>query len=141
MRAGLRGESAVAISMVRHSRSFPASKEALHDGFWPESDRQERELEPSRDAPTPDRATEAGDGASPREGRRAHLSEIASQGGRAVVRKYGADYMSMLGRRGARSVVAKYGAGYYSRIGARNRGVKKRRRRGNDSSAGSGNRV
>jgi hypothetical protein len=62
-------------------------------------------------------------------GRRgAHLPAIASQGGRAVVEKYGSSHMSEIGRRGAQSVVQKYGPEFFSRIGARNKGVKKRRR-------------
>ena len=41
-------------------------------------------------------------------GRRgAHLPAIASQGGRAVVEKYGSSHMSAIGRRGAQSVVEK----------------------------------
>jgi len=61
-------------------------------------------------------------------GRGAHLPGIASQGGRAVVEKYGAEYMAQIGKRGAKSVAEKYGPGFYAEMGARNRGVKKRRR-------------
>ncbi len=63
------------------------------------------------------------------EGRRgAHLPEIASQGGRAVVEKYGREHMASIGRKGSRAVVKKYGLRFYSEIAARNKGVKKGRR-------------
>jgi hypothetical protein len=60
-------------------------------------------------------------------GRGAHLPEQASQGGRAVVEKYGRDYMADIGRKGSQAVIRKYGLRFYSEIAARNKGVKKRR--------------
>ena len=66
--------------------------------------------------------------ASSKSRRGAHLPAIASQGGRAVVEKYGSKHMAEIGRRGARTVVEKYGPEFFSQIGARNKGVKKRRR-------------
>jgi len=51
----------------------------------------------------------------------------ASRGGKAIVEKYGKEYMSDLGRKGSRAVVRKYGLRFYSEIAARNKGVKKRR--------------
>ena len=66
--------------------------------------------------------------AVPPEARRgAHLPEVAGEGGRAVVEKYGKEYMSALGRKGSRAVVRKYGLRFFSEIAARNKGVKKRR--------------
>jgi hypothetical protein len=60
--------------------------------------------------------------------RGAHLPECASQGGRAVVEKYGREHMAKLGRKGSRAVVRKYGLRFFSEIAARNKGVKKQRR-------------
>jgi hypothetical protein len=82
-------------------------------------------------------AQEAGStvGGSPRP-RGAHLPEIASRGGRAVVQKYGSEHMARLGRLGARTVAERYGPGFYAEMGARNKGVKKRRRRSDDGSGG-----
>lgn len=57
----------------------------------------------------------------------AHLPEQSSQGGRAVVEKYGTEHMATLGRKGSKAVIRKYGLRFYSEIAARNRGVKKRR--------------
>ena len=57
-----------------------------------------------------------------------HHPEAASRGGKAIVDKYGKEYMSALGRKGSRAVVKKYGLRFYSEIAARNKGVKKRRR-------------
>ena len=54
--------------------------------------------------------------------------DAASRGGKAIVEKYGREYMSDLGRKGSRAVVRKYGLRFYSEIAARNKGVKKRRR-------------
>jgi hypothetical protein len=72
-------------------------------------------------------------GEDPEAGRRgAHLPEQASQGGRAVVQKYGRDYMADLGRKGSRAVIRKYGLRFYSEIAARNKGVKKRRQANGD---------
>lgn len=61
------------------------------------------------------------------EGQIEGLPAQAGQGGRAVVEKYGKDYMAELGRRGSQAVVRKYGLRFYSEIAARNKGVKKRR--------------
>jgi hypothetical protein len=66
--------------------------------------------------------------ARPRGRRGAHLPEVASQGGQAVVKKYGAEHMARIGRLGAQRVADKYGPGVYAEMGARNKGVKKRRR-------------
>ena len=75
-----------------------------------------------------------GIGDDPDAGRRgAHLPEQASHGGRAVVEKYGRDYMADLGRKGSRAVIRKYGLRFYSEIAARNKGVKKRRQANGDS--------
>jgi len=60
--------------------------------------------------------------------RGAHLPSHAGDGGRAVVEKYGREYMADLGRKGSRAVVKKYGLRFYSEIAARNKGVRKRRR-------------
>jgi hypothetical protein len=54
----------------------------------------------------------------------------AANGGRAVVEKYGKEHMAAIGRKGSRAVVKKYGLRFYSEIAARNKGVKKGRRRG-----------
>jgi hypothetical protein len=60
---------------------------------------------------------------------RPHLPEAARRGGQAVVEKYGREYMATLGKRGAQSLTEKYGPEVFARMGARNRGVRKRRRR------------
>ncbi|MBM3460436.1 MAG: hypothetical protein FJX77_18095, partial [Armatimonadetes bacterium] len=52
-----------------------------------------------------------------------------TSGGQAVVQKYGREYMSELGKRGSRAVIRKYGLRYFSEIAARNKGVKKRRKK------------
>jgi hypothetical protein len=68
-----------------------------------------------------------GEGAS--ESRRgAHLPELASKGGQAVVSKYGSEHMASIGRKGSRAVIKKYGLRFYSEIAARNKGVRKQRR-------------
>jgi hypothetical protein len=69
--------------------------------------------------------SEAPDG---RRGRGAHLPAVASQGGRAVVQKYGSEHMARIGRLGAQRVADKYGPGVYAEMGARNKGIKKRSR-------------
>lgn len=74
-----------------------------------------------------DSSSSNGEETPPRK-RGAHLPKIARLGGRAVVEKYGPDYMASLGKRGAKSMVEKYGEGVYAQLGARNKGVKKRRR-------------
>jgi hypothetical protein len=61
-------------------------------------------------------------------------AEPARRGGQAVVEKYGRDYMAALGRRGSRAVVRRYGLRFYSEIAARNKGVKKQRRDGQQTS-------
>jgi len=59
--------------------------------------------------------------------RGAHLPDLASKGGQAVVSKYGSDHMSTIGRKGSRAVIKKYGLRFYSEIAARNKGVRKNR--------------
>ena len=76
-------------------------------------------------------------GSSPESRRGAHLPEHASEGGRAVVEKYGREHMAELGRQGSRAVVRKYGLRFYSEIAARNKGVKKRRPEAEGESPGS----
>jgi uncharacterized protein len=67
-------------------------------------------------------------GAEAAESRRgAHLPEVASRGGQAVVSKYGPEHMASIGRKGSRAVIKKYGLRFYSEIAARNKGVRKRR--------------
>jgi hypothetical protein len=62
--------------------------------------------------------------------RGAHLAEQAHKGGKAVVQKYGREYMREIGGRGASAVAQKYGLRFYSEIAARNKGVKKRKAAG-----------
>jgi hypothetical protein len=79
---------------------------------------QERETPPAADA-------------QENESRRgAHLAEQAHKGGKAVVEKYGREYMREIGGRGASAVAQKYGLRFYSEIAARNKGVKKRKAAG-----------
>jgi hypothetical protein len=79
---------------------------------------QERQTRPKADAP---------EGGSRRG---AHLAEQAHKGGKAVVEKYGREYMREIGGRGASAVAQKYGLRFYSEIAARNKGVKKRKAAG-----------
>jgi general stress protein YciG len=57
-----------------------------------------------------------------------HLPAQASEGGRAVVAKYGREHMAEIGRKGSRAVRRKYGLRFYSEIAAQNKGVKKQKR-------------
>ena len=82
---------------------------------------QERETPPQETAAV----KEAG-----RSRRGAHLAAHAHKGGKAVVEKYGREYMREIGGRGASAVTQKYGLRFYSEIAARNKGVKKRKAAG-----------
>jgi len=68
-----------------------------------------------------------GEAAKKKPADRPWLKEISSEGGKAVVEKYGPEHMARIGRAGTNALVRKYGLRYYSEIAARNRGVKKRR--------------
>lgn len=83
-----------------------------------------------REEKTLDRHSTANGNGSENEGearRGAHLPEVASRGGQAVVSKYGSEHMANIGRKGSRAVIKKYGLRFYSEIAARNKGVRKRR--------------